>query len=93
MTQATDSDFQRLVIERLDKLDQDIRGLSDSLWDGRAERLEKTDIKLDAYVKADDRLREGSKTVIELAGSIGNLSLCCFTIGGRCMRAISAQLL
>jgi hypothetical protein len=70
MTQATDSNFQRLVIERLDKLDQDIRGLSD--------RLEKTDIKFDAYVKASDSLRDGraerllriATTIIITAGTV-----------------------
>jgi hypothetical protein len=70
MTQATDSDFQRLVIERLDKLDQGIEGLSDSLWDGRAERLEKTDIKFDAYVKASDRLLGIATTIIITAGTV-----------------------
>jgi hypothetical protein len=48
MTRATDGDFQRLVIERLDKLGQAIRGLSD--------RLEKTDTKFDASVKASNSL-------------------------------------
>jgi hypothetical protein len=62
MTQATDNNFQRLVIERLDKLDQDIRGLSD--------RLEKTDIKFDAYVKASDRLLGIATTIIITAGTV-----------------------
>jgi hypothetical protein len=62
MTQATDSNFQRLVIERLDKLDQDIRGLSD--------RLEKTDLKFDAYVKASDRLLGVATTIIITAGTV-----------------------
>jgi hypothetical protein len=62
MTQATDSDFQRLVIERLDKLDQDIKGLSN--------RLEKTDIKFDAYVKASDRLLGIATTIIITAGIV-----------------------
>jgi hypothetical protein len=63
--QATE-DFQQQVLIRLDKLDQDIKGLSD--------RLEKTDTKFDAYVKASDRLLGVATTIIITAGAVTILS-------------------
>jgi hypothetical protein len=53
------------VLRSLERLDQDIKGLSD--------RLEKTDIKFDAYVKASDRLL-GVATTIITTGAVTILS-------------------
>jgi hypothetical protein len=69
MTQATEGDFQRLVLERLDKIDGDITGMKQE-FRGLSDRLEKTDIKFDAYVKASDRLLGIATTIIITAGTV-----------------------
>ncbi|MBW4550182.1 MAG: hypothetical protein KME35_03590 [Aphanocapsa sp. GSE-SYN-MK-11-07L] len=63
MTQAIDEpnqfqqliESQRLVLERLDKIDQDLR---------------ETNTKFDAYVKASDRLLGVATTIIITAGTV-----------------------
>jgi hypothetical protein len=55
MTQATEGDFQRLVLERLDKIDQEIR---------------ESNIKFDTYVKAADGMTRMATTIIITAGTV-----------------------
>ncbi len=55
MTQSTDSDFQRLVLERLDKIDQDLR---------------ESNIKFDSYVKASEGMTRMATTIIITAGAV-----------------------
>ncbi|MBW4552438.1 MAG: hypothetical protein KME35_15220 [Aphanocapsa sp. GSE-SYN-MK-11-07L] len=62
MTQATDNDFQRLVLERLDKIDGDITRLDS--------RLEKAETKFDAYVKASEGMTRMATTIIITAGAV-----------------------
>jgi hypothetical protein len=66
MTQATDQDFQRLVLERLDKLDSDITGLKQETRD--------TNTKFDAYVKASEKVERLATTIIVTAGTVTLLS-------------------
>ncbi|NCJ05341.1 hypothetical protein GS597_02190 [Synechococcales cyanobacterium C] len=62
MTPATDSDFQRLVLERLDKIDHDIAGLKQDTRD--------TNTKFDAYVKASEKIERLATTIIITAGTV-----------------------
>jgi hypothetical protein len=80
MTQATEGDFQRLVLERLDKIDGDITGMKQE-FRGLSDRLEKTDIKFDAYVKASDRLLGIATTIIITAGTVTILAPLAQSVG------------
>lgn len=62
MTQSTDGDFQRLVLERLDKLDSDITGLKQETRDSNT--------KFDAYVKASEKIERLATTIIVTAGTV-----------------------
>jgi hypothetical protein len=62
MTQAMENDFQRLVIERLDKIDSDISGLKQDTKD--------TNTKFDAYVKASEKIERLATTIIITAGTV-----------------------
>jgi hypothetical protein len=61
MTQTNPDRLDRLEA-LLEKIDGDIKGLSD--------RLEKTDLKFEAYVKASDRLLGIATTIIITAGTV-----------------------
>ena len=52
MTQSMENDFQRLVIERLDKIDSDIAGLKQDTKD--------TNTKFDIYVKASEKVEKAT---------------------------------
>lgn len=62
MTQATDGDFQRLVLERLDKLDSDITALKQETRDSNT--------KFDVYVKASEKVERLATTIIVTAGTV-----------------------
>jgi hypothetical protein len=62
MTQATDSNFQRPVLERLDEIDGDITGMNQELND--------TNVKFDTYVKASEGMTRMATTIIITAGTV-----------------------
>ena len=62
MTQSMENDFQRLVIERLDKIDSDIAGLKQDTKD--------TNTKFDIYVKASEKVERLATTIIITAGTV-----------------------
>lgn len=85
MTQATDSDFSRLILERLDKIDREIQETNARLearLDQSNQRMEKLEERIEAEVRRwDERFfqmnrdfGQTSRTIIIAAASVVILS-------------------